>query len=275
MVANDIFMLSPEKSDELVSSLDGDNPEDKDDSASGKLVETLVGQYRSALEKEQTVFYIMLGLYGLVVLFGLIALLWHEKIRPRLARPKRHPELREFKLEKSSMEGHEPSASQDLRNKMCGLVASPLARLREKKGKQARESNSGSNSVPVAQHRVVAHLGQQRSLFTPPPPYPPSRTADWRQQPSTISLLGALNLPDAAPSRQSLASVQPSSAGVSPTAFDEAASHYPPHGASNPSLPAHYLYGTRHAPHHDNVRPGRPASSANPFKTPFDGPPGS
>lgn len=258
-------MLSPERSDELVSSLDGSNSEAA--SASSSLVETLVGQYRSALEKERTVFLIMLGLYGLVIAFGLLALLWHEKLGPRWSRRKyTDPDSKHFELEKS-VAHHLPTKTQaqpsQLGAKLGSLVVSPLASLRRKK---RNTSTNAFGNVHLAQNSADTET-HQRQAFSPPPAYPPHRASEWQHRPSTLSLLGALNLPEVTESRQSVASVQPSSAGVSPTKYEIPALQRDGRGYDRdaPSLPAGYLYAGQ-------LQQTRPVSSVNPFKTPFDDP---
>ncbi|KAK9897961.1 hypothetical protein P389DRAFT_210332 [Cystobasidium minutum MCA 4210] len=261
MVSNEIFMLSPNKSEELVSSLDGSNPEDP--SASSSLVQSLVGQYKKALEKERTIFLIMLGLYVLVILFGLFALLWHEMLGPRwrnkrseeVTFPKFNPEKsRGQALEEVPMSRFKTNAAtraNQVGEKIGSLVASPLARLRHKKALNINTRTGISfNNVISEVSRQPSEM-QQRA-FSPPPAYPSPDRRQWLQQPSTISLLGALNLPDQTESR----------AGT------------PPRQTTHPApLPLPQLYGK---PLEDRPppRPPRPASHFNPFLTPFDGPDG-
>lgn len=287
MVSNDIFVLSPDKSDELVSSLDGSNPEDT--SASSSLVQSLVGQYKKALEKERTVFLIMLGLYGLVILFSLLALLWNETLGPRWRKKRSHPDFKEFQLEKQPQDhggmpmtrlrhGTAHKANQ-VGNKIGSLVASPLARLRHKKSIRRRQGVTEATFSNVTPVDTVRASEMQQRTFSPPPAYPVPERSYWLQQPSTVSLLGALNLPDQSQSqpqsRQSLASVQPSSAGVSPTTSAPISrpSREPAHPSRTPPIPLPYLYG-KPIESTTPARPPRPASHFNPFVTPFDGPNG-
>lgn len=287
MVSESIFVLSPDKSDELVSSLDGSNPEDT--SASSSLVQSLVGQYKKALEKERTIFLIMLGLYGLVILFGLLALLWNESLGPRWRRKRSAPEFKEFHLEKHSenteampmsrLRAGTAAKANQVSDKIGSLVASPLARLRHKKSirRQAAGKVTFSNITPV--DAVRASEMQQRT-FSPPPAYPVPERTYWMQQPSTVSLLGALDLPDQTESqcqsRQSVASVQPSSAGVSPTTSGPTGrkGSKPADPSHIPPLPLLCLYGKPIESAVPPTRPPRPASHFNPFVTPFDGPNG-
>lgn len=289
MVSDTVFMLSSDKSDELVSSLDGSNPEDE--SASSSLVKTMIGQYKSALEKERVVFFLMLGLYGLVILFGLLAIFWHGIISPELRKKRtlKASSMKEFYLEKSEQPIRQHSSAhfttqgaakvRNVGSRVGSMVASPLARLRQKRSRR-REVHSALSFSAVHPKNAVNVHGDNRAI-SPPPVYPPRSSTHWTQHPSTLSLLGALNLPDQTKSRQSLASVQPSSAGVSPNRSSHAdALHKSSEQLYNkpqeaPSLSVPYLYGTLPAPGVPSpARPPRPATSLNPFVTPFDAPNG-
>lgn len=333
LVSNDIFTLSPDKSDELVSSLDGSDPNDP--SASSSLVQTFVGEYRKALEKERVMFLAMLGLYGLVILFGLFAILWNEVLGPKWSsRNGRSGNtggiaggLKELELEKNSAITYPVTSSfeQSVRNggnqrrkwegvtaRIGQVAAVPMAWVRKRpmKRRGARSSMTSITnvSIPSASYPMQQSATLQRT-FSPPPAYhkPGADGGDVihgqteagtgithfpSMQESTVSLLGALNLPDTTESRQSIASVQPSSAGVSPNmarrssssslssafqAVDLQTSSSPP----VPQVPLSYLYGhgegnsSKQQTLHIPVRPLRTPSIINPFLTPFDGPNGT
>lgn len=107
-VKENIFALSDDASNELVSSLD-DGPDGTSDSASSSVVRTLVDQYRRALEKERQVFYFMLGLYGLVVLFAVIAILWTELVAPQIRRKHDSEDQQQNDFPYNEKSGFEPS----------------------------------------------------------------------------------------------------------------------------------------------------------------------
>lgn len=72
-------MLSPSASDELVSSLDAP----ASTSGPSSVVKTLMQEYRGALQKERWSFLLLIGLYLLVVLLGVLAIIGHEYVLPR------------------------------------------------------------------------------------------------------------------------------------------------------------------------------------------------
>jgi hypothetical protein len=258
-------MLTPDKSEELVSSINGGNPQDA--SSSDSIVQSLVGQYRKTLEKERIIFLIMLGLYGLVVVFGLLAIIWNELLGPRWRRRRgvEGPRLKEFQLEKSaSIEQGQYASSLSqksharayLSTKVSGIGASlagvfttSLSLLNRTRSKRQRAvSDLSFTDVRTERLPSLNPLEMQQRTFSPPPAYLRSQ-----HNPSTFSLTEVQLQSDAA----------------------ERQDRFKGEFTQPASIPLSLLYGSQsqHLSPMPPPRPFRPASSdANPFKTPFDGP---
>jgi hypothetical protein len=144
-----IFMLSPSASDELVNSLD--DPNAPSGSKSSSIVKTLIDEYRSMLEQERLGFLVLLGLYLLVIIFGLTAVLWHELVTPRLSARRKTQGLKTLQLghakeadtEKHPLAFMRSSGNTNVRFsttkilpaflQRCQAVLKPLSRTRRRK----------------------------------------------------------------------------------------------------------------------------------------------
>lgn len=269
-------MLSPEQSEELVSSLD--DPQGQS-SSSHSIVRTLVDGYRKALEKERIVFLVMLGLYGLVILFGLLAILWHEVIGPRIRRRRASFPIKEFILEKEqnlpavitpfAAKGSRVKGLRCLpRNLKLPSISFPLL---SRRGRVASDRPETGDTMSA---------GGLTRAQSPPPGYLFNKQAGN----SSLSLLPARAAPDQGNSaedsgkrglnnwkfpyapggvkhHQALQDEVTQLPYVYQTSSSSLASHETLHSSSVPqSRPPASVHATR------NKR-----ASANPFATPFDG----
>ena len=258
-VKDNIFALSDDASNELVSSLDGG--EGGDDSTSSSIVKTLVDQYRRALEKERLVFLFMLGLYGLVVFFAAIAVFWHEIVTPRWKRRRGDSPDHSSTILYTEKSGFEPSI------KSTSFLAAASANLRgslsafKPRKRQASAESVLTEKDKVASFQFPVRPFPKRPASKPPTPRASSIPASYHQgTESTANLLA----PSASPPLSS--ALRQSRAAQAPV---------------EPELSLPYLYGAA-AP---AVAPYPARSSAarsshgnhliNPFVTPFDGPNGS
>lgn len=255
MVKDNIFALSGDASQELTSSLDGGSG---GASASSSIVRTLVDQYRRALEQERKAMFFLLGLYGLVVLFAIIAIIWNECIahhvrrRAKGGRGEKQPDFA-FNNEKS---GFEPSIK--AKAGFLTAVGSSVAAIR------ARRQAQADAAVATEEEKVVSFRFPVRPFASRPTSSSKSTTrpTSHRGTDSTINLLSSASPPGGSPLRQS----QPSSGPVLP---------------AEPELSLPYLYGPAASapsavwPVPNRVSSRKSAHTFNPFVTPFDGPNGT
>ena len=255
-VKENVFALSDDASNELVSSLDGGNRDQSD--ASSSIVRTLVDQYRRALEKERQIFLFMLGLYGLVVLFALIAVFWHEVVGPCLKHRKggeAGSEPTVFYTEKS---GFEPSINS---RSFMAAASAKLAALRPRKRQKTAKSGM-TEEEKVAHFQFPVEPFASRPLLKPAMPRSSSGAPAYHNgSNSTANLLA------------------PARSGASPPRTSPMTSK-PVMPAAEPEFSLPYLYGDAAPtispyPARSAGSSGRASHPMNPFVTPFDGPNGS
>lgn len=248
-------MLSEASSQELVSSLD--SPDGSESSASS-VVGKMVDSYRDALKTERKAFFFLLGLYGLVVLFALLALLWHEVLGPKWrSRKAGSASALPSEKEKDAWEAQASDVHGDS-NDVWYHKAFKALHPRSIGADADRDNVSERKRNPSWIKRLTL---QDRNLGATASPPPPVYASAPHMSRSTSTLLPyARDTPDGSPS------LHPSEHGHSPGLRQNTTVPFADLIDPDFAFPAPPSNATRH-PYVHNLQ--------DPFSSPFDGPLGT